>query len=113
MGIVALIGPQNTAGFFLKKSKMTGSIVYFVGLSMIILGWRFMTTLGFLMQMYGIFLLFKSFIKTIFAYLQTLPVIGPVLRDTPAIHSIVNSISSQSTSGHKDYGYSQNKKFEV
>ena len=49
MGIVALIGPQNTAGFFMKKSKITGSMVYFAGLSMIILGWRFMTTLGFLM----------------------------------------------------------------
>lgn len=61
---------------------------------MIIVGWRMFTTIGFLMQMYGIFLLFKSFIKTIFAYLQTFPVIGPILRDTPAIHSIVNSIGS-------------------
>ena len=110
MGIVALIGPQNTVGFFMKKSKITGSSVYFLGLVMIIVRWRFMTTLGFLMQMYGIFLLFKSFIKTIFAYMQTLPVIGPVLRDTPMIHSIVNSISSTSTSGGMDYG---SKKFEV
>ena len=110
MGIVALIGPQNTLGFFMKKSKVTGSAVYFLGLTMIIIGWRFMTTLGFLMQMYGIFLLFKSFIKTIFAYLQTLPVIGPFLRDTPAIHSIVNKISSSSSSSAKDYN---SKKFEM
>ena len=69
MGIIALIGPQNTIGFFSKKSKVTGSACYFGGVIMIIIGWRMFTTIGFLMQMYGIFLLFKSFIKTIFAYL--------------------------------------------
>ena len=61
-----------------------------------IIGWRFFTITGFLMQIYGIFLLFRSFIKTAFAYLQTMPFIGPFLRDTPMIHKIVNNISSAS-----------------
>ena len=46
--------------------------------------------------MYGIFLLFRQFLNTAFAYLQTLPIIGPILRDTPAIHNIVNILSNSS-----------------
>ena len=94
MGVVALIGPKNTVAFFTKKSKLTSSIVYFAGLFIIIIGWRMFTLLGFGLQLYGIFMLFRSFIKTLFAYCQTLPVIGPLLRDTPQIHSFVNYISS-------------------
>ena len=98
MGVVALIGPKNTVAFFAKKSKMASSAVYFAGLIVIIIGYRFFTFLGFLMQLYGIFMLFRSFIKTLFAYCQTLPVIGPFLRDSPAVHSFVNYISSSKQS---------------
>ena len=94
MGIVALIGPVNAFGFFTKKSKMVGSFFYFLGITMIIIGWKFFTIGGFLMQIYGIFLLFRSFLSTAFAYMQTLPIIGPFLRDTPAIHKIVNNLSN-------------------
>ena len=41
--------------------------------------------------------------------MQTLPVIGPILRDTPFIHKIVNTLSNSGTNqmgGHA-------KKFEV
>ena len=113
MGIIALIGPANTMTFFGKKSKIMGSAFYFTGVIMIILGWRFFVLGGFILQMWGIFLLFRSFLKTIFAYMQTLPVIGPLLRDTPMIHKIVNSISN---SANKNSGSSADysaKKFEV
>ena len=86
MGVVALIGPNKTVAFFTKKSKMQSSIVFFAGLCLIIVGWRFFTLFGFCLQLYGIFMLFRSFIKTLFAYCQTLPVIGPFLRDSPTIH---------------------------
>lgn len=99
MGIIALIGPANALSFFIKKSKIMGSVFYFGGIIVMIIGWRFFTIVGLLMQVYGIFVLFKSFLKTAFAYLQTLPLIGPILRDTPMIHKIVNSISSASTGG--------------
>ena len=114
MGITALIGPSNTIQFFGKKSKIMGSAFYFAGVTMIILGWRFFTLGGFILQMYGIFLLFRSFLKTIFAYMQTLPVIGPLLRDTPIIHKIVNSISNSgnASAGASSHDYSA-KKFEV
>ena len=68
MGVVALIGPKNALAFFTKKSKMASSAFYFAGLGMIILGYRFFTLIGFCLQMYGMLMLFRSFLKTAFAY---------------------------------------------
>ena len=93
MGIVALIGFKNTIGFFAKKSKIMGSVFFFIGFIMIIMGWYMFTVLGFMIQLYGMFLLFRSFIKTIFTYCQTLPVIGPFLRTSPFIHKAVDKLS--------------------
>ena len=93
MGIVALVGPQYSFQFFQKKAK--GSLFYFAGFVLIVLGYPMFTLLGFLCQVWGMFLMFRSFLKTIFAYMQTLPVIGPLLRDTPFIHDAVNWASSK------------------
>mmetsp|Transcript_10520 Transcript_10520/g.7397 ORF Transcript_10520/g.7397 Transcript_10520/m.7397 type:complete len:112 (-) Transcript_10520:189-524(-) len=69
MGIVALIGPANTTQFFMKKSKQKGSAFFFGGMILILIGWYMFTTVGFFLQLYGVFLLFRSFIKTIFGYI--------------------------------------------
>ena len=58
MGITALVGPKNTVAFFIKKNKLKGSVAYFTGMIMIILGYPMFTLTGFLIQMFGIFLLF-------------------------------------------------------
>ena len=98
MGIIALIGPKHAAIFFTKKSKIKGSAVYFFGIVAIASGLPFCTLVGFLLQSFGMFLLFKSFLKTAFTYAQTLPFIGPFLRDTPFVHSLVNTMAgSKST----------------
>ena len=47
MGVVALIGPMNAVSFFTKKSKMKSSVFYFLGLTMIIIGYKFFTIIGF------------------------------------------------------------------
>jgi len=93
MGILSLIGPKNTLLFFTKKTKIMGSIFYFIGFVMIIIGWYMFTFLGFSAQLYGMFLLFRSFISTIFGYCQTLTVIGPILRNSPFIHKAVNTLA--------------------
>jgi len=58
MGIIALVGPKNTISFFTKKNKIKGSAFYFAGMIMIILGYPMFTLGGFLLQTFGIFLLF-------------------------------------------------------
>ena len=47
--------------------------------------------------MYGLFLLFRDFARVIFSYLQTLPVVGPVLRNSPLAHTVVDVMT-----GNKD-----------
>ena len=88
---------------------MVGSAVFFAGFVMIIIGWFLFTTLGFLLQMYGLFLLFRDFTRVIFSYTQTLPVIGPLLRNSPFAHSVVDKLAGQKS----NQGPSSAKKFEV
>jgi hypothetical protein len=106
MGIIALIGPKNTLLFFAKKTKILGSGFYFIGLLMIIIGWYMFTFLGFLAQMYGLFLLFRSFLTTILVYAQTLPVIGPFLRSSSVLHKTVKALEVKE-------GKRKKAKFEV
>ena len=77
----------------MRKGKLIGSAVFFVGFVMIVIGWFLFTTLGFLLQCYGLFLLFRDFIRVIFSYVQTLPVVGPVLRNSPFAHTVVDRMA--------------------
>ena len=67
MGLIVVVGPQGALGFF--KRKQLGSAVFFAGFVLIIIGWFLFTTLGFLIQMYGLFLLFRDFTRVIFSYM--------------------------------------------
>ena len=87
-----------------------GSALFFAGFFMIIVGWFMFTTVGFLIQMYGLFLLFRQFMKTIFSFMQTLPVIGSFLRNSPFLHDVVDYIAD---SGNKNGSKSSQKKFDV
>ena len=107
MGLIVVVGPQNTVSFFRRKGM--GSAFFFIGFILIIIGWYMFTTFGFLMQMYGLLLLFRDFTRVIFSYMQTLPVIGPIIRNSPFAHTVVDAIA-----GNKNTkGASKQKKFEV
>lgn len=99
MGVVSLVGPKNTLLFFAKKNKIIGSAFFFSGFTMIIIGWFMFTLVGFVMQLYGLFLLFRSFLRTIFSYMQTLPVLGPCIRNSPFIHKMVDFLADGGKSG--------------
>ena len=68
MGLALFIGPKNTVGFFMKKTRREGSAAFFVGFFLIIIGWFMLTTIGFLSQMYGLWKIFGSFIPAVFSY---------------------------------------------
>jgi len=91
LGLVILIGFKNSLQFFTRKAKIYGSLAFFAGLLLIILFGR--TVIGTGAQLYGLFLLFRTFIRTIFSWLQTMPVIGPIIRHSTFIQKIVDAIS--------------------
>ena len=101
MGIVVMIGPKHTAQFFLRKGKKTGSGFFFGGFLLILLGWFMFTSLGFLCQLFGTWLLFKDFVRQFFSYAQTLPIIGPMLRNNPFIEKAVDIMAGNSKSKTK------------
>ena len=99
MGIVSLIGPKAALMFFAKKQNITGSVCYFAGFGSIVIGWFLMTTLGFILQMYGLWHMFREFLPTVFSYMQTVPVIGPLIRNSTWVHSLVNFASGKQAKG--------------
>ena len=68
LGTIALLGPKEAGNFFIKESKRKASAFYFLGLVVMIIHFPLSTTIGFMLQIYGIYLLFKSFIKVAFSY---------------------------------------------
>ena len=94
MGMVILVGPTNTVGFFTRKSKVKGSVCFLAGFVLIVIGWFGFTCAGFLLQLYGLFLLFRDFIKTIFTHMKKMPCVGPVIRSMPWLNDAVDYIAT-------------------
>jgi hypothetical protein len=76
IGLTIIIGPQKTLVFFARKQKAKGSAAFFAGLSLILLRWTF---IGFLIEAYGIAILFGDFLGTIAGFARGLPVVGPYI----------------------------------
>ncbi|KAK4495871.1 hypothetical protein PRZ48_013139 [Zasmidium cellare] len=76
VGITLLLGPQRTFLFFARKQKWRGSAAFWAGILLILLRWPFV---GFVVQCYGMFILFGEFFKTIAGFAYNIPVVGPYL----------------------------------
>lgn len=76
IGLTILIGPQKTLAFFARKHKLKGSIAFFFGLFLIMMRWALV---GFLVELYGIFILFGEFIGTLLGFMRNIPIIGQVI----------------------------------
>ncbi|EME88741.1 uncharacterized protein MYCFIDRAFT_185301 [Pseudocercospora fijiensis CIRAD86] len=74
IGITLLLGPQRTFAFFARKQKWRGSLAFWAGILLILIRWPF---IGFLVQTYGMFILFGEFFKTLASFAYNIPVIGP------------------------------------
>jgi Got1/Sft2-like family len=89
VGLVLLIGFKSTIGFFTKKGKIKGSLVFFLGFVIIVARYPMV---GFIVQLWGLFLLFKSFLPFIYDSATKLPIIGRYLRN-PQIKYAVDNLS--------------------
>lgn len=94
VGITLLLGPQRTFLFFARRQKwrgmlplsfpakrslilffyLLGSAAFWSGILLILLRWPFV---GFVVQCYGMFILFGEFFKTIADFAYGIPVVGP------------------------------------
>lgn len=76
IGLTVIIGPQKTLLFFARKQKAKGTAAFFIGLALILMRW---TLVGFMVEAYGIVILFGDFLGTIAAFARGLPVVGPYI----------------------------------
>ncbi|KAF4974658.1 hypothetical protein FZEAL_8458 [Fusarium zealandicum] len=76
IGLTIIIGPQKTLLFFARKQKAKGTAAFFLGLILILMRWTF---IGFLIEAYGIVILFGDFLGTIAGFARGLPVVGPYI----------------------------------
>ncbi|KAI1158182.1 Got1-like family protein [Nemania serpens] len=76
IGLTIIIGPQKTLIFFARRQKAKGTAAFFAGLLLILLRWPLV---GFLVELYGIVVLFGDFLGTIASFARNIPVVGPYI----------------------------------
>jgi hypothetical protein len=62
--------------FFARRQKLKGTAAFFGGLALILMRWA---VIGFLVELYGIFILFGDFLGTIAGFARNVPVVGPYI----------------------------------
>jgi hypothetical protein len=75
-GLTLIIGLQKTALFFARRQKLKGTGAFVAGIILILLRWPL---IGFLVELYGIFVLFGDFFLTIAGFVANVPVVGPYI----------------------------------
>ncbi|KAL9586965.1 MAG: hypothetical protein Q9212_000567 [Teloschistes hypoglaucus] len=76
-GLALMIGLQKTVLFFTRRPKLKGTAAFTSGIVLILLRWP---VIGFLVELYGIFILFGDFFATIGNFAGNIPVVGPYIQ---------------------------------
>lgn len=91
-----LIGAGYSAGvgtlslFFIKPTKLKGSLCFFFGYFLLLLSWGI---LGGVVQMIGIYYLFRDFLPQIYASSKYIPGIGPYICSSVFLKDFIMKIS--------------------
>lgn len=88
-GVAMIIGLRSTARFFLRPKNYKGSGFFASGIVFVVWGW---TLIGFLLETYGFWLLFRGFFPTALSFLRRMPFIRPFL-DAPAVKTMINKVA--------------------
>lgn len=83
-GIGLIMGPKRFSSFF--RSRPRASFFFFLGLLMVLFRWCF---IGLCLQFFGGLNLFGNFIPMVLRVLESLPIIGSVLR-RPEVRKVLN-----------------------
>ncbi|KAJ8903968.1 hypothetical protein NDN08_000499 [Rhodosorus marinus] len=91
-GVTLVIGPQRSVTFFFQKKKLKGSIVFFVGIALVLIKWP---VIGILVESFGFINLFGDFFPIAVTFLRRLPIIGNLL-SLPYISDLVDKFVASS-----------------
>lgn len=68
---------QKTFVFFARREKIKGTAAFSAGILLILFRWPLV---GFLVELYGIFVLFGDFFATIGSFAGNIPIVGPYIQ---------------------------------
>ncbi|KAL7748000.1 Golgi Transport [Sorochytrium milnesiophthora] len=88
-GISMIIGLSKTIAFFVRPTKLRGSVAFFAGVLMVFIGWP---VVGMAVEMFGFVNLFGDFFPVVIAFMRRLPVIGPVL-SAPGVSQVIDRLA--------------------
>lgn len=74
IGLTLIIGLQKTLVFFSRRQKLRGTAAFAAGIVLILMRWAFV---GFVVELYGIAVLFGDFLGTVAGFAGQVPVVGP------------------------------------
>jgi len=92
LGLLIIIGLQKTFVFFARPQKLKGTAAFIIGIVLILVRWAFV---GFLVELYGIFVLFGDFFSTIAGFAGSVP--GTCLRGKRKKEFILTRLCSGGT----------------
>lgn len=76
IGLTLLLGPARTLTFFADRKKIQGTAAFVVGVGLILFRWPLV---GFVVEIYGIVVLFGGYIGTVVGVVRNVPVVGPYI----------------------------------
>lgn len=92
-GICLIIGLERTIKFFFGPLKLKGSLFFFGGVIIVLIGWPL---IGMLVEIYGFIALFGGFLPVVVNFLKRIPFLGTLL-SLPGIKQIIDKIGDGSS----------------
>uniref|UniRef100_A0A5S6QRJ7 Vesicle transport protein GOT1B n=1 Tax=Trichuris muris TaxID=70415 RepID=A0A5S6QRJ7_TRIMR len=93
-GLTFVIGIGRTLRFFFQPHKLKGTMFFFSGIIVVLIGWPMV---GILVESYGFVALFGGFIPVAVNFLRRIPVLGTIL-NLPGIRQGLERIAPSSKS---------------
>eukprot|EP00128_Syssomonas_multiformis_P009839 Colp12_sorted_trinity150504_noHs@5011 len=90
-GLALLIGLKRTFSFFFQVRKWKGSVCFFGGMIMVLVGWPFF---GILVEFFGFLNLFRDFFPVALSFARRLPVLGTLL-NLPLVKQLIDFVVGQ------------------
>lgn len=77
IGVYIILGMQKFISFVTNKKRIPGTVIFSIGLLLIIFGRNYIGTLA---EIIGIFLMFNGFLPRVMTFLRRLPYVGKYFR---------------------------------
>lgn len=91
-GLISMIGTTGTVSFFTKRNKLRPSMFFFGGFFVLVMKMAF---IGALLQIYGLFGHFYSFLPHLFEWFLSIPGIGPFLKHNRFFNMLMNTVDNR------------------